>query len=151
MRPSKLATTAYVALVFLTGAVAGGFAYRLSMSPVLADPQPTRPEEFRRKYQEELKTRLSLDAKQMDELVVILDNTRSRMKEVKTRWERETKEKARPEMTAIHEEQVRSINAILSEPQRGEYEKFRIERQKRRQQLEKSSEAKPGMPPGDDD
>ena len=40
MRPSKLATYGYVVLVFLTGAVAGGFAYRLSMSPVAADVVP---------------------------------------------------------------------------------------------------------------
>jgi hypothetical protein len=145
MRPSKVATYVYVLLVFLTGAVAGGFAYRLSMNPVAAAPQP-KPDEFRLKYQEEMRTRLSLDQKQMGELAAILDTTRNRVKEVKSRWEREAKEKARPEMKSIHEDQVRSINAILSEAQRAEYEKFRVERQKRRDHMQKS-----GIPPGDDD
>jgi len=41
-------------------------------------------------------------------------------------------ERDRPEMTAIHQEQVDKVHAILDDKQDAEYDKMREEREKRR-------------------
>lgn len=134
MRRSGFSTAIYVLLVFLSGAVVGGFAHRLYMmnSVKAAEatmPKKPSPEEWRRQYVDEMRTRLSLDAAQLVKLEEILNSTRQRY--------RELHEKSRPEMKVIKDAHVASVNAILTESQRPEYEKLRAERELRRQQLEK--------------
>ena len=133
MRRSGFSTVIYVLLVFLSGAVVGGFAHRLymmnSVKAAEATPRRPSPEEWRRQYVDEMRTRLSLDAAQLAKLEEILNSTRQRF--------RELHEKSRPEMKVIQDEQVASINAILTESQRPEYEKLRAERELRRKQRKK--------------
>jgi Spy/CpxP family protein refolding chaperone len=135
----SLTTWIYVGLVFLSGSAVGAFAHRLfytmtvSSSPAPAQPAAARPspEEFRRRYVEEIRNRCQLTPEQVTKLEAILDATRKRHKEMQ--------ERAKPEMKAIQEEQVNQIRAMLNESQRSEYEKFREERDKRRQQRAGSS------------
>ena len=134
MRRSGFSTARYVLLVFLSGAVVGGFAHRLYMmnSVKAAEaivPRRPSPEEWRRQYVDEMRTRLSLDGAQLAKLEEILNSTRQRF--------RELREKSRPEMKVIQDAQVASINAILTESQRPEYEKLRVDREIRRKQLDK--------------
>jgi hypothetical protein len=122
---SQFTVALYLLAVFLSGAVAGGFAHRLYMvKNVQAEPSRPRPEEYRQKYLNEMKSRLGLDDTQTARLNEILDHTHQRFKTFR--------ETHREEFNAIHDEQVREINAMLNEPQRAEYEKFRQEREKRR-------------------
>jgi hypothetical protein len=139
MKRRTLSTALYVGLVFLSGAVVGGFANRLyMMNPVLAGPpSPTKPEDYRRKYLDEIGSRLSLSAQQLTQVNAILDSTKARYNEVRAKWDKEAKVKAKPELKAIHEDQVHKIKEILSETQQAEYDKFRTDREKRRQQNSK--------------
>jgi hypothetical protein len=138
MKRKTLSTALYVSLVFLSGAVVGGFAHRLyTMNPVLASPASPKPDDYRRKYLDEIGRRISLSAEQLAQVNAILDSTRARYNEVRVKWDKEAKLKAKPELKAIHEDQVHKIKGILSETQQAEYDKFRIDREKRRQQNSK--------------
>jgi len=146
MKRSTLSTALYVSMVFLSGGVVGGFAHRLYMlNTVVASPVP-KPDEWRRKNLEEMRTRLTLNADQMTQLSSILDTTRTRFHGVKAKYDKEAKEKAKPEMKSIQEDQIRQINGILSDGQRAEFEKLRIERDLKRQ---KNTNTKPPVPAGD--
>jgi hypothetical protein len=72
---------------------------------------------------------LKLDGNQVQRVNVILDETRARYREVKERY--------RPEMKQIHEEQIQKVRTILNEQQQGEYDKFREEREKRMREEKK--------------
>ena len=123
MRRTTLTTALYLALLFFSGVAVGAFGLRLyTMNSVSAG---ANPEEFRRRYVAELRSRLKLTAQQVDQLQPILDETRQR--------HRELREKHKPEFEAIHDEQVRKIRLILSDAQQAEYTKLLAEREKQRQ------------------
>ncbi len=125
MRRSKVSTSLYLLLVFLSGSVVGVFGYRLyMMNSVSASSLPRTPEQYKRKYLEEMRTRLKLDATQLSQLSSIMDETRRRF--------REQHDRAKPELAQIQKEQHAKVNAILSGGQRAEYEKMVAERDKRR-------------------
>lgn len=125
MKRSNLVLTAYVLAVFLSGGVVGFLAHYLyNMQSVNAKATPRGPDDYRHKYVEEMRSRLSLQEEQVQQLNAILDSTRLRY--------REFREKHRPETNAIQEEQVSKIRSMLSEPQRLQYETIRAEREKNR-------------------
>ena len=95
---------------------------------------PKNPAEYRRRYIEELRTRLKLDAAQVTQLSEILDTTDRRMQDLHERY--------RPDMTAIHKDQVKQVHAILTEAQWAEYDKMRKERQQKRDAEEAREKAK---------
>jgi hypothetical protein len=135
MRRKTLSAALYVSSVFLSGAVVGGFAHRLyTMNSVLASPVSSKPDDFRRKYLDEMRTRLGLSAEKVSQINAILDSTKTRYNDVRAKWDKEAKAKAKPELKAIHEDQVHKIKEILSEAQQAEYDRFRADREKRRQQ-----------------
>ena len=137
MKRKTLPTALYVCSVFLSGAVVGGFAHRLyTMNSVLASPGP-KPEDYRRKYLDEIGKRLRLSGEQLKQVNAILDSTKARYNEVRMKWDKDAKEKAKPELKAIHEDQVHKIKEMLSATQQTEYDQFRMDREKRRQQNSK--------------
>lgn len=118
---------AYLALVFAAGVGVGALGHRFAyVSEVSAKIPPRSPEEFRKAYTQEMTERLKLSAGQVEKLSSILDSTGARM--------RELREKMRPDMKVIQDDQVKLINAILSETQRVEYARMREERERRRNQ-----------------
>jgi DNA-binding transcriptional MerR regulator len=125
MKPSQLAVAIYAVLTFASGALVGVVGHRLySASDVRAKSSPPRtPEDYRRRYVDEMRTRLKLSDSQLTDLNVILDSTRDRF--------RQLREKERPEVKIIQDEQVQRIRAMLDTTQRAEYEKMREEREKR--------------------
>ena len=130
MKRSSLSTGVYLLLVFLSGIVVGVFANRLYvMNSVSANANPKSPEEWRRKYVAEMRSRLRLSDQQVAQLEPILDETRQRF--------HDAHERAKPELKAIQDEQVQKIRSILKDDQKAEYEKMRAEREKRRQLLDK--------------
>jgi|SRR5579862_6270498 len=116
MRRSNLATFFYLAVVFISGAVVGGFANRLYMAkPVSASRTHA---EIRRQYLSEMHDRLHLSSTQVTQLQQIADTTGQHMHEARK---------------TIEDEHVKSVIAMLDESQKAEYAKMREEREKARQ------------------
>ena len=141
MKRATLSTALYVTLVFLSGAVVGGFAHRLYMvNTVFSVPVSPKPEDVRRKIVEEMRTRLSLTNDQVTQLSAIMDSTKARFHEVRSKWDKEAHIRAKPELKAIQEDQVQKVKEILTEKQRPEYDKYRADREKQRQQNNSKSD-----------
>ena len=105
MKRSNWSIAVYVVLIFVSGIAAGALGQRLVTARVVsADSAPRSPEQWRAKYVDEMRQRLTLDATQEAKVNQILDLTRSRYNEVK--------ERNRPEMNRIQQEQVESIRGI---------------------------------------
>ena len=117
----------------------GAFAHRLYVVNTVVN---AKPDEYRRKLVDEMRSRLSLSDAQVAQLTPIFDATKARYHEVKNRWDAQAKEAARPELKAITQDQVAQIKAVLTADQRTEYDKFLAERA-RKHQLEKQSEKRP--------
>lgn len=132
MKLSKLSVLIYVLLIFLSGAAVGALGFRLYTVSSVSATTTRRPEEWRKRYLAEMQTRLGLNAQQLKDLNAILDETRTRF--------HEARERQRPEMDAIKQQQVGKIRAILDDRQQTEYEKMRQEREAR--------EKAQGRPPG---
>jgi hypothetical protein len=124
MKKSSLTVTLSLLAVFISGAVVGAIGHRLYMvNSVEAEVRPAvrlSPEDFRRKYVEELRTRLTLDETQMLKLNAILDLTRDRFHQMR--------ERSKPEADQIKEDQRNQIRAMLNAQQVVEYEKVLQER-----------------------
>lgn len=122
MRRSNLSTLLYLLLVFISGAVAGGFAHRLYMMKTVSAATSGGPHnhaEFRKRYLGEMRTRLHLNEAQAAQLQQIMDATDQRLREMHK---------------SIDDEHARQIIAMLNDDQKAEYAKMREEREKRRQQ-----------------
>ncbi|HUS05038.1 MAG TPA: hypothetical protein VMZ52_01990 [Bryobacteraceae bacterium] len=130
-RPNRTVTFSIVA-VFVSGVLVGAFGHQLyTVKTVIAKVATNNPEEWRKKYVTEMQDRLKLDAGQTQQLNSILDQTRARYREVKERY--------RPEMKQIHEEQIQKVRAILNKEQQPEYDKLRRERDQRMIEANKKS------------
>ena len=131
MKRSNLVLGAYLMAVFLSGGVVGFFVHQLySLQSVRAKATPRDPDDYRHKYVEEMRSRLTLKEEQVQQLNAILDNTRLRYREFRVRH--------RPETNAIQEEQVSKIRSMLTDAQRAEYEKMRAEREQKRRKSDPS-------------
>jgi hypothetical protein len=111
-------------LVFVSGILVGGFGHRLyTASSVEASRRvKSSSEEYRRKYVEEMRSRLHLTEDQVTQLHAALDKTREQY--------RAFHERTRPEMNAIEDERRNRINSFLNDVQRQEYAKMVAEREK---------------------
>lgn len=126
MKLSRWTIALYVGLVFASGVVVGAFGHRfIDVSAVSANAR-TNPEEFRKRFNAEVKTRLNLTPDQSKELGTILDSTRREFKA--------TRDSIEPALAKIRDEQHQRILAILQPAQRSEYEKMRQERERDSQQ-----------------
>ncbi|MDQ6677567.1 MAG: hypothetical protein M3Z09_09760 [Acidobacteriota bacterium] len=121
---SKLPVWFYLLMVFAGGTGVGVFADRIYTTKTVRAATPRNPDDFRKRYVEELKKRLNLDASQVEKLSAILAATQKRMHDLH--------ERERPEITAVHQDQVDRVNAILNGTQRSEYNRMREEREKKR-------------------
>ncbi len=124
MSRSNPSIVVYLCLVFVSGALVGGVGYRLynteSVTAVLKS-NPCTADAVRHRYMDEMQTRLKLSPDQVQKLSAILEGTHKRFKTLR--------EKYKPEVKTIQEEQVASIRAILNATQQAEYEKMRQERE----------------------
>jgi len=122
MRRSNLATLIYLAVVFASGAVVGGFAMRLYMANTVSavvQNAPRNRTELRRQYVQEMQRRLHLTGAQVAELQQICDATGQRIHEMHK---------------TVDDEHVSKVIAMLDESQKAEYARMREEREKRRQE-----------------
>jgi hypothetical protein len=105
---------------------------------VTAEPRRRTPEEYRQKYVDDMRARLKLSDAQALQLNQILDKTGDRF--------RAFRESHKPEVDAIHAEQVQEIRSMLSSEQQVEYDAYRSEREKRRRENERDGKDKPPKP-----
>ena len=126
MKRSGLKAAAYLAMVFLSGALVGGFGHRLyTQGSVSANSRAGRSmEDYRKRYMGEMRSRLDLTEDQATKIGDVLDSTRLQYKQFN--------ESHKAELTGIQNDQVTRVSAILSDSQRLEYEKMRAERAKNR-------------------
>jgi hypothetical protein len=122
MKRSNFSLVLSLLVMFASGCTVGALGYRLYMIRTVSGAE-RNPEHYRQKYMQEMRTRLNLNEQQVNRLSEILDRTRARYREVR--------EKYGPEMKAIGQEQTEQIRSILNDEQRVEYEKIRVEREKR--------------------
>ncbi len=106
MKPTRWTVALYMALVFACGGVAGAFAYRLyTVSEVSANVGPRNPEEFRKRFMADLKSRLQLSDDQAAKLGAIMDETRMQVRAARMTIE--------PELQKIREDQRQRISELL--------------------------------------
>jgi Spy/CpxP family protein refolding chaperone len=133
MLKSRFSALLSLLLVFLSGVLVGGFAYRLYNVSVAAAPNSGKkldPEEARKHIVADMRERLKLDAHQVDQLQQIFDETRDQFHQFH--------DKMNAEGQAIHNGQIEKIKTILRAEQLPVYEQWRAERDRERQQRKQS-------------
>jgi len=126
MKTTRWTVALYMALVFVCGGVVGAFAYRLyTVSGVSANVGPRNPEEFRKRFMADLKSRLQLNDDQAAKLGAILDETRKRVRAARMTIE--------PDLQKIRDDQRQRISELLSPSQQVEWQKILHERQRKRE------------------
>ncbi len=79
MRRSTLTVALYLCLVFLSGILVGGFGIKLyNARTVSAKSNPCSPDGMRRRYMDDMRTRLHLTDQQEAQLKAILESTGER-------------------------------------------------------------------------
>ena len=133
MLKSRFSALLSLLLVFLSGVLVGGFTYRFYNVSVAAAPNGGKkldPEEARKHIVADMRDRLKLDARQVDQLQQIFDQTRDQFHQFH--------DKMNAEGQAIHNGQIEKIKAILSADQLPVYDQWRAERDRERQQRRQS-------------
>ena len=129
MLKSRFSALLSLLLVFLSGVLVGGFAYRLYNVSVVAAPNSARkadPEEARKHIVADMRDHLKLDAHQVDQLQQIFDQTRDQFHQIH--------DKMNAEGQAIHIGQIEKVKAILRPDQLPLYDQWRAERERDRKQ-----------------
>ena len=114
----------YLFLVFVSGGVVGALAHRMYSPPAARSDQRPSPEEWRRKYLNELETRVNLTPEQVQKVNVILDSTDASFTQIH--------EKHHLEIEKIREDHRAKMRAILTAEHLPKYEQLRIERDARK-------------------
>jgi hypothetical protein len=114
----------YLFLVFVSGGVVGALAHRMYSPPAARSDQRTSPEEWRRKYLNELETRVNLTPEQVQKVNVILNDTDASFTQMH--------EKHHLEIEKIKEDHRAQLRAILTAEQLPKYEQLRVERDARK-------------------
>jgi Spy/CpxP family protein refolding chaperone len=129
MMKSRFSALLSLLLVFLSGVLVGGFAYRLYNVSVIAGPNNARrpdPEDARRHIVADMRDHLKLDARQVDQLQQIFDQTRDQFHQIH--------DKMNAEGQALHVGQIEKIKALLRAEQLPLYDQWRAERDRDRKQ-----------------
>ena len=126
MLRSKFTAALYLGLVFLSGALVGGFAYRLYSVNTVSATVPRRPDpvEWRKRYMDEMRTQVHTDADQEAQINQILDETSAAFAKIRER----EKQSYQDEQNV----QIGKIVDLLRPDQRPLYKKLRAEREARR-------------------
>jgi hypothetical protein len=132
MTRKNLPIALYMLLVFGSGALVGGLAYRTYNPPTarsVSAPQRPSPSEWKRLYIEESRSRLSLTDDQVQKLTAIFDQTDARFREVR--------QGENDKIRQIGEEHYQRVRTILTPDQLPKYEKLHEEREAKAKQQEK--------------
>ena len=121
MKRSQFFAAILAVIIFSLGTATGVLAHRLYVANTV-----NASEDWRVRYLNEMHSRLKLNAQQMDQLNDILDGTRSKVREVRDRY--------KPEMMQIKQNQIAQIRSILKPEQVSEYGKMVTEQEKKAQE-----------------
>lgn len=127
MLKSRLSAFLSLLLVFLSGGVVGAFAYRLYNTSVVAAPSRTirqDPEEVRKRLIAEMRDRVKLDERQLNQLEKIYDQTREQFNQLN--------QKRNTESRALWDSQTAQIKAMLRADQIPLFERLHAERESER-------------------
>ena len=132
MLRSKWSAGLYLALVFFSGALVGGFTYRLYSVNTVNATVSRRPDpvEWRRRYMDEIRTRVHTDADQEAQINQIFDETGAAFTKIRER----EKQEYQTEQNA----QVAKIFELLRPDQRPLFAKLRAEREARRKAADRN-------------
>ncbi|MGC2661246.1 MAG: hypothetical protein WA324_25110 [Bryobacteraceae bacterium] len=111
-------------LLFSSGAVVGALAHRYLATNTVVNAS----DEMRRRYVDEMQSRLSLTPDQVSKLQVILDDTKVKYKAVRDAY--------KPALLEVKGQQIRCVKAILTPRQIPIYEQLLADREKRSQEQE---------------
>jgi hypothetical protein len=125
----------YLGLIFSAGAAAGVLGHALySAEGVSAKMIPVKNnDDWRQRYTQSMRTRLSMSEEQMKQLNDTLDETRVEYRLLRQRY--------KPEMEKIHQLQVDKIKGFLKPEQLAEFQKMEQEREEKL----RAKESGPGL------
>ena len=126
MLRSRWSAALYLALVFLSGALVGGFTYRLYSATTVSATAGRRPDpvEWRKRYMDEMRTQVHTDADQEAQINQILDETGAAFGKIREREKQEYQDE--------QNRQIAKIFPLLRPDQQPLYAKLRDERAARR-------------------
>ena len=120
----------YFLLVFVSGAVVGALGYRTYNPPTARTVNnPTSPAEWRQRYIDETRSRLSLTDDQVQKLKTMLDQTEVRFRDERERYNQTIRQ--------IGEDHYNRVRTILSNEQIPKYETLHAERVQKAKEQEK--------------
>ena len=128
MTRNQWSATLLAILLFGGGALAGALAHRYYTATAVMANTPN--DAFRQHYVSDMKGRLHLTAKQVDQLEDILDDTKSKF--------HAAHETCRPAIAKVKEEQISKIKAILTPAQIPQYDQLLAERESHAKEQENS-------------
>ena len=124
----------YLVLVFASGILVGVVSHRLYVtSTVSAITAPPRTmDEVRKKYLAEMRAKVGVNDEQLASVNQILDDTKHKFDELH--------KKEKPLHDAIQQEQIDSVSALLTPPQKIAYDNWRAERARLQAEAQKKKE-----------
>lgn len=125
MNSNKTKAALFALLLFGFGAAVGALGQRY-YSAVSVSAKTA--EDFRHKYISEMQTKLKLNQRQVDQLQVILDDTKAKVKQVRDSYH--------PEMVKIKDAQLTRVKSILSPDQAKQYEAMVADREQHAKEQE---------------
>jgi hypothetical protein len=127
MPRSKASTALYLFLVFGSGALVGVVSHRLyeTTSVNANSTAPRSMEEFRKRYFEQMR-KWGVNDQQIDRIREVLDDAKEKYDSLHAAEQ--------PKRDQIQKEQIEAVRAILTESQRAQYDKWRVERERQRAQ-----------------
>ncbi len=123
MRHSKLIASLSALLLFGCGMVVGIAGYRYYEHTIVS---ANSSDDWRLQYMAEMRSRAKLTDRQLQMLNVILDQTKQDM--------RDMKERHKPEILEIKQNQIARVKSILTAEQIPAYEKLVAEREERQKE-----------------
>jgi len=131
MSRTRLSAAVYLVLVFASGILVGAAGNRLyTTTSASANTAPRTPDEWRKRYLEQMKKRVGASDDQITKTSQILDDTRKLFDNV------HAKEKQLHD--SMYAEQVEEIKAILTPAQQVAFDEWRAERQRERDKAQKA-------------
>jgi hypothetical protein len=132
MPRTRYSAILYLILVFASGILVGVVSHRLYVTSTVSATAPRSMAEFRRKYLAEMKTKVGVDDGQIASVNRILDDAKTKFDDL------HKKDKALHD--AISKEQVDSIRALLTPPQKISYDNWRAERARQHAEAQKQKD-----------
>jgi hypothetical protein len=140
--PKRFSAAVSLLLVFLSGALVGVLAHRayiLSPNRTASAPRQPGPEDFRKRYVDDMRAKLQLDDQQVVQLEQILDETGAAVRKNWIDYHKLNED--------LHTRQVDRIKEMLRPEQRPLYEKLRQERERQMQKdRERDRDRRPRPP-----